>query len=161
MPTTTNHAIDWDLANALQSYLSGISPINSVPIFAMQTAKALDGSFLSIMPEAADWYTLGGFNASTIVDFQFSTQASDPDLRVQVDDDHAARVGALVDLFSLQRFTAVLAQLNFYGSNPFLDTRPWKGLGFDTWEEDSRSESHTDTQIVTSLKYEFVVHFEV
>jgi hypothetical protein len=155
-----NPSLQLDLENALKSYLSGVSPINSAPIYAAHgTEKAPDGTYLAIRAMPPNWYTWGGYNAAVIVAFQFATQVSDPDTRTAVDAAHALRTGALIDLLSMQRFNEIKAALNVPLVPP--DVRPWKGLGFSAWEEDEHADAPTETQVVTTLSYEFVVHLEV
>jgi hypothetical protein len=156
-----NPSLQLDLENALKSYLTGISVINSAPIYAAHgTEKAPDGTYLAIRAEPPDWYALGGYNATVLVQFICATQVSDPDARNAADAAHALRTGALIDLLSMQRFNEIKAALNPPAFPP--DMRPWAGLGFDAWEQDaSVSDAPTETQVVTTLPYEFVVHLEV
>jgi hypothetical protein len=149
------------LENALKSYITGITLFSpTIPIHAGHaTESETTGTYLAIMAEPPDYYTLGGYNAQVIVTFRFATQAADPDDRTDAAAAHAARTGALIDLLSQQRFNEVLAALT-PPAFPFPDNRAWKGLGFSSWEEEKRDDSRTQTEVVTDLSYEFVVHLE-
>jgi hypothetical protein len=157
-------SIQLDLENALKSYLTGISLfVPPVPIYAAHATESgqSDGTYLAISAAPPDWYSLGGYNALDLISFEFYTEVADPDTRAAADTAHAVRTGALIDLFSQQRFNEVLGQLNFYGSNPIFDTRPWKGLGFSAWEEDTHEDKREEKRVVTTLRYEFIVQLEV
>ena len=154
-------SLQLDLENALKSYITGITLFSpAINIHAAHgTETDTTGTYLGISALPPDYYQLGGYNPVVIVKFQFATQVSDPDTRSAADDDHAIRTGALIDLLSQQRFDAVKAALNA-PAYPFPDNRLWAGIGFDAWEEDTHEDTRTETQVVTTLGYEFVVHLE-
>jgi hypothetical protein len=154
-------SIQLDLETALKNYITGISLFDpSVPIYAGHSTEfAQKGTYVAINANPPDWYALGGQNPVLEVQFQFATEVVDPDARAEADTEHATRTGALIDLLSQQRFKEVLIALN-PPVFPFPDNRPWKGLGFDAWEQNPGEDTRTDTQVLTTLLYEFVVHLE-
>jgi hypothetical protein len=145
-------SLQLDVEKALKTFIASqniFTPAIDIHA-ARETDLALDGTYLALVSSPPDWYQLGGQNAVLPVVFKFATQVNDPATRAASNIAHAARTGALIDLLCEQRFGAVRAALNLQAISAFLQ--------FDVWCEEKSEESHTDTQVVTSLDYEFIVH---
>jgi hypothetical protein len=154
-------SIQLDLENALKDFIVGMTLFTpTVPVFASHSTEfSQTGTYVAISSNVPDWYLLGGRNPLALVTFECATEVSDPDVRGIADNEHSQRTGALIDLFSEQRQIEIMGDLN-PPPWPFPDNRPWKGLGFDSWCENGGDDTRSETQVVTRLIYEFVVHLE-
>jgi hypothetical protein len=145
-------SLQLDAEKALKTFITSRNLFNpAIDIHcARETDLATDGTYLAIESQPPDWYQLGYQNAVMLIVFKFATQVNDPALRAFRNLAHSTRTGALIDLLCIQRFDATRTALNLSAGPSF--------LYFDCWEEEKAEEGHTDTQVVTSLTYEFVVH---
>jgi hypothetical protein len=93
--------------------------------------------------------------ATCQVEFAILTSIADPDRRPAQTRAHSARVGAILDLFTLEQSDETLAALQ-------APAAPWRGVGFSGFEftgqtEDGRTEGK---QLAARLRYIFEVYLE-
>ncbi len=145
-------SLSLDTEKALKTFILAQNLFNpAIDIHAAhETDLADEGNYLAIICSLPDWYSLGGYNAILNLTFKVATQVNDSTMRAVQIQAHADRSGAVIDLLCEQRFNAIKNALNISAVPVHLE--------FDTWEQTEHSESRTEVQLVSELRYEFWVH---
>lgn len=140
---------------ALQAFLrdSGAIPDN-YPVICAHDIEVLpsEGNYVAIIAGSGNFEELID-NATSRIEFRVATQVAEAGNRVERTAQHQLVVGAIHDLLSLQNFEDALPALNAQAT-----TANGITIGVSGWEQiDPPLDTHTDSQIISTLPYDFDV----